>query len=436
MSYARPTVSETGAGPTLGRAIQDERREPRPPVATRAYFTGHVKIPGYGHQPQRCQNLQPVGFCLNGHPTLGASSCDTKGCPEHYRDGIERAVEAAVARLAAFRAVAEGWDKRMVHAVVSPDQGRRWSVKGFYDGRADAYDVAGEVGIRGGICVPHPYRTTDGFEELWRAVREHGEPDGRGKWRMVRDLAGPEWSAVEELIEPAPHYHTLAAVRDLDGEAVPEGYVVKNVRSFRPFYMDAEAVPPGELVGEGGRIEETREEAVRESYADMARTFYYLLTHGAVSFTENDHPRASYSYFGELHPSTFRPEEELTAEEWDTIQEWAAEVAGREPDRPGHGMTCPCDGCDAEVRPIGELTEWMDRAEWWEGLEAKRRNQLRALEAWALLQVDRPPPGARGSKDRLESWLTERGQLLTDHDRQATGAGTLPGLLDPARWSS
>lgn len=420
----------SGAQIEVGRAAQRVDENHRPPAADRAYLTPTVKIPGYGQSPDRCQTLRPVGFCVEGHPVLGASSCETRGCPSHWRDGVERAVEAAVARLAAYRHHVDGWEKRMVHAVVSPPQGRRWSARAFYDGRAEAYEVAEEVGVRGGVCVPHPFRTTEELDQWYGEAVEAGAIDGqRGKWAFARDLAGEEWSDMERLIEEAPHYHTLAAAKDVDGEAVPEGWVVKNVRSFAPFYIDADAVPGAALVDGGGRIVGDPREVAEESYRDMASTFYYLLTHGPVSYTESGHSRAGHTYFGELHPSKFNPEKELEPEEWRRIQEMAAAVVGREPDRPGHGMKCPCEDCEAEVRPIGELSEWMSRAEWWSQLPPRRRNQLRALEAWAVLQVDRPPPSSRGSRERLESWLTERGALLTDADRSPTGAGTSTGFL-------
>lgn len=418
---------------SIGEAVAASRREApadiRPRPVERAFYGADVKLPGFGHAPDRCQRYRPVGFCEEGHPVLGASSCDTRGCPDHWRDGVERAVEAIVARLAAYRHTRTGWEKRLVHAVASPPQGGMWSTRAFYGTRPDTYEVADEVGVRGGVCIPHGYRTNDELEARWELADLDEAERRAGKWAFARDRAEGEWSAMREFIEPAPHNHLLSAVKDLDGEAVPDGWIVKNIRGLAPFHIDADAVPVAAVLGPGGRIERDPREVALEGYQDMASVAYYLLTHGSVSYTESGHSRAGHTYFGELHPSKFNPSEELTAEEWATIQEMAAAVVGREPDRPGHGMTCPCEDCEADVLPISDLSEWMDNEDWFAQLPPRRRNQLRALESWAVLQVDRPPPGARRSKERLETWLVERGQLLTDVDRQPTGAGTAPGLL-------
>lgn len=423
---------------SIGRAISSSRREipadDRPRSVDRSYYEAEIKLPGYGHAPERCQTLRPVGFCVEGHPVLGSSSCETRGCPDHWRDGVERAVEAMVARLAAYRHTRTGWGKRMVHAVASPPQGRMWSTREFYNSRAETYEVAEEVGIRGGVCVSHPYRTSDLLEARWQMADLDEGQRRAGKWAYARDLSGGEWSQMEEFIEPAPHNHLFAAAEDLDGEAVPGDWVVKNIRSLSPFYIDADAVPVAAVLGSGGRIEGDPREVALESYRDMASVAYYLLTHGAVSRTASGHSRAGHTYFGELHPSKFNPERELSPEEWATIQELAAAVVGGEPDRPGHGMKCPCEDCEAEVLPISDLSEWMDKEDWFSQLPPRRRNQLRALESWAVLKVDRPPPRARGSKELVESWLVERGAVLTDVDRQPTGAGTALGLL--TGWGS
>jgi len=369
------------------------------------YYDEVVKLPGYSDAPNRCRPMKPVGFCENGHPILGRSSCGVRYCPDHWRDWCEEAVINMVARLAAYRASRDGWEKRMCHVVASPPTRARWGVRDLWERRSDAYDALRAAGVRGGAVVTHPYRTTGEGDRLFNEADE-SEVEG-GKWRFLRDLAselpGDDWEALQPYIEASPHYHALAAVEDVDGSRAPDGWVVENIRSFDRF-----------------RLRDT------ETYEDMVATAYYVLTHGAVQ-----DGRSTSTYFGEVHPNAFNPEEELTAAEWSRIQmeaEKAVKGVAEEREEEGvagaHGPEeCPVDGCEACVVDVVHLPDYLDDDEFVSRVLCqsdgrKRLAQLRGMYAWWDSRTDRPPPGALTSERKLLRWLREQGETFTAEPSQ------------------
>lgn len=357
------------------------------------YYDGVVRIPGFGDPPERCRDLKPVGFCDHGHTVLGRSSCGTRYCPDHWRDWIEDAVISSVARLAAYRQARDGAGRRLVHAVASPPQDRRYSAGSLWRARSEAYEAFEAAGVRGGVTVTHPYRTNERGESLFATAAKEGDlEEGTGRWRFLREVAD-DWGDLGRYIEASPHYHSLAAARDVDGEAAPDGWVVKNIRSLASFH-----------------IHDT------ESYRDMVASFYYILTHGAVQ-----RGRQMTTYFGEVHPAAFDPEEELTLTEWKRIQAEAERaVKGLEEEVDGEGSAgpeeCPHDECEAVVRDLLYLDEYLADEEWCEKVRefvdgGERLAILRGTRAFWSGLTDRPPPSARSSEGRFLRWLKRRGQI-------------------------
>lgn len=386
-SDAPPGVRDLTGAERRGPARQEAVREPPERPASRSYYEETVKVPGYGRAPDRCRRLQPVGFCDHGHVTLGRSSCGTRRCPDHWRDWLEDAVVKQTARLAAYRAVQEGAGKRLLHVVASPPQDRHWTADAFWNARSRSYEVVEEAGVRGGVAVAHPYRSSEAGDELFATATEHGDwEEEDGMWSLFRDSAD-DWEAMDDLVEAAPHYHLLAACEDFDPDGVPSGWVAKNIRSLPRFHVDDV-----------------------EAYRPMARVAYYLLTHAGV---QKD--RQTVTHFGEVHPAAFDPEEELGRAKWRRVQE-LAERAVKE--RPGEGVRgeeeqreCPRDGCEAHVVPIDELHEWLDGdGDWVRSLEPRQRLEIRGVQAWAELG-DRPPPAVAGDKQRLRQWLVDKGRM-------------------------
>jgi hypothetical protein len=371
------------------------------------YYEEVVRIPGYGDAPNRCRPMKPVGFCEEGHPLLGRSSCGVRYCPDHWRDWLEDAVISMVERLAAYREARDGWQKRMCHVVASPPTRRRWGVRDLWERRSDAYEALEAAGVRGGAVVTHPYRTTTEGDRLYKQYAENDENEEIGKWRFFRELAadlpGDDWEELQPYIEASPHYHTLAPVEDVNGENAPGDWIVENVRSFDRFHYDQP-----------------------ESYEDMVKTAYYVLTHGAVQ-----EGRSTSTYFGEVHPNAFDPAEELTAAKWSRIQIEAekavkghAEESDQEDGATAHGPDeCPRDGCEACVVDVVYLPEYLEDDEFVSRVLSKRDGrkrlkQLRGMFAWWDTRTDRPPPGALTNERRLLDWLEDQGETFTPDPKQ------------------
>ena len=390
---ARDAEPESRPSPSRVDRLEEELPEP-----DTTYYGTTVRIPGVGEPPNRCRGLSPVGFCEDGHVALGRSSCDTRYCPDHYLGWVRDGTVAAVTRLAAFREAAEGWGKRLVHVVASPTEDRV-STDRFWSLRSDAQEAVRAAGARGGYCIAHPYRTSDAADELFRtAVQEGNLDENTGRWTFLRRLAGDDWGKWEGLIEPGPHYHFLAAVEDFDPEAVPDGWVVKNVRSFSRF-----------------------EKRDTESYEDMARAAWYLRTHGAA-----EEFRQTATWFGEIHPSTFDPAEELTATGWERIQREAAEAVGvpLEEMRDAEGgdgteRTCEVEDCEAVLHEIEELPTYTADASWMRSIPPKRRHRIRAVEIWVFEETVIPPPAVRSSEERTREWLLETGRQYISQSKQS-----------------
>lgn len=367
-----------------------------------AYYTDQVKIPGFGSARQRCRPYKAVGFCENGHPVLGRSSCGTRGCPDHFRDWVQQATVNVVARLAAYR---QARGERIVHAVTSPPQEGRWSVRGLWESRSDAYEAAEAAGVEGGAAVLHPYRTSEAGDVLFETAVEDGDvPEGRGEWRVLRDAAD-DWEEMQHYVKPAPHVHQIAAAPDVEGSDAPEGWVVDRLRSLGPT---------------GFHIRDM------EAYREMAKPVYYVLTHAAVQ-----QGRQSITWFGDLHPASFRPEEELTAAEWDRIKIEAERAVktrpsdGPDPEVPSGpvGSECRREDCEAEVYDVSWLREFLEDEEWVGSVlqqqgGRKRWLRLRGMQLWLFEGGDRPPPNVQASEDKLLEWLEDQGRHHTAGPQQ------------------
>jgi len=380
-----------------------ERVRPEPPTT---YYDGVVKLPGFGTPPDRCRPLTPVGFCDHGHTVLGRSSCGTRYCPDHWRDWIEDAVISMVARMAAFREAREGAERPVSHAVASPPQDRRYSQREMWETRSEAYDALEACGVKGGPVITHPYRTNERGNALYETAVEAGEVDeDHGRWRFLRDVA-EDWEDLTRYVEAAPHYHVpIAARRYVDGEAAPDGWVVKRIRKLRAFHLRD-----------------------TESYRDMAASAYYVLTHGAAQ-----QGKQTTTWFGDAHPSGFDPAEELTAAKWSRIQMEAEKAVREDPeeaDQEGSGVQagpeeCPREECEAAVRDVFHLGEFLDDEEWVRSVRNSARGRerlarLRGMYAWWDRRTDRPPPSVLSSRERMREWLADRGEAHMARSRQSS----------------
>lgn len=358
------------------------------------YYDDLIRIPGMRSPPDRCRQAKPVGVCRGGHVVVGRSSCETRYCPDHWRDWSEDGLKVPLRRLAAYRQVQDGWGRRLVHVVASPPQGRRYSVREFWETRSDAYDAFEAAGVRGGVCVAHAWRTSDAGDELYRAAVEHGDIDvDYGRWRFLREVS-EGWDDLLRYIEAAPHYHAIAPSEDVRGDHAPEGWVVDNMGSLSRFEIDDLGC-----------------------YEEMAQRLGYILSHGAEQLD-----KMMTTYFGEVHPAAFDPAEELTDEELAKIDEMVEAAVGLDE---GHGPEeCPHEGCECRVMDLIHLDELLDDDEWVQSVRdhtdgGERLAILRGTQAYIKGLTDRPPPSAQSDPEGLRRWLKRQGALTTDRSNRS-----------------
>jgi hypothetical protein len=230
------------------------------------------------------------------------------------------------------------------------------------------------------VCIPHPYRADEnGKQAFGDACRDPASEWSKsdGIWRYLRETSD-EWEDLEARIESGPHYHIFGACEDFDPDAIPDGWVIKNVRSFSRFHRHD-----------------------TDSYEDMIAAGFYLLSHAPVTTG-----RQSVTYFGELSPALFRPEQELTRAAIDGIDQEVKAAIGVADGDDGEieGMECPRDGCGGEIVPIERAEDWLAKDDWIVSISAEQCRRLRG--AYAMVELgDRPPPHIARDREALLDWL-------------------------------
>lgn len=336
---------------------------------------GEWELPGMGEAGPRCGEVRAAGFCdKKGHVNYERHLCGRRECPECWSNQwAGPRTESVVSRLAAARhAEDDGLDRRTVHAAVSPPEDSINTIRGFYDGRSRANEIAKEHGIRGGVVVAHGYRALDETKDRYRELK----PD-LPLWRWIRGN-DREW---REQVYWSPHYHIIGLSRDTKpADDDMDGWVFKKIRSLAPYK---------------GKID-------REGIEDMASTVRYLLSHATFPANEN---RQAVTWFGSLHGTNFDPEDELSKSDWGDIQEAVEEIVGHraDDDEEGGGMEqeeCSREGCESVVHEIWGARDFLDQyPDVW---SEEQRERVRAAYDWATGR-SLPPPGLKRPRSREDA---------------------------------
>lgn len=329
-------------------------------------------LPGYGDSGDGCGEWFPRAFCdAHGHIDLGTHHCENRGCPRCWSLWSRNKAVAITRRLGTARYAADDGEKRAIHGYVSPPEGSVRTKREFYNGISEAYDLAQEKGVRGGVVIPHGYRPTQATKEAFRALSEYPG----GIWKFIRENDQP-W---RDQVYWSPHYHVLGWVGSNDvkpGDTdADDGWLWQNKRSLKPFT----------LTGEDG-------------YDDMVGVSRYLLSHVTVEAGEN---RQAYRWFGELSPASFSPEEAVSEGVLSAIERRAEEVAGGavEDDSGGAGgsdsdesVACPVEECEGELIEIWDARAFLDQNG--DALTQEERDRVEIAYEWAVGDV-MPPPGLK-----------------------------------------
>jgi hypothetical protein len=356
-------------------------------METRFYAETSVTLPGMSDPGANCGKWGPQEFCDEcGEPSFGPSQCEQRGCPNCWWKWSGNRAENIAVRLSAARyAAEEGIDKRAVHTVASPPEGEIRTLTDVQQGFREAYALAKERGVRGGVCIFHGFRVLDAVKERFRAE----DPEG-GIWSWVREQA-EDW---RDLTYWSPHYHIIGLARDVEADEGRDGDVWRFQRLDRQ--GGRSAFLPFRLTD-------------KECYSETVGTARYLLSH--LTF-QSDTSTDSVRWFGELSTAKFSPEEELSEGSLSTIERHVEEVVGAVDQRgdDGHQEDCECAECGASsMSPIWEAGgALMDRS-WCERIGGEQQARLSAAFEWAI--GDRvPPPGLKHPTSEEE--CTEAFQAL------------------------
>ena len=348
-----------------------------------SYAETSMTIPGQGQPGSDCQTWRPFDFCDNcGEFRMGMNRCEKRVCPECYRRWEHERTEGGVARLAKARyAEDDGIDRRAIHAVMSPDVGEIKTLKQWYDGYRDAYELAVEQGIRGGVVIGHGFRVNDDVKQRYREIEYTG-----GIWKWIRNELPKDWRS---YVYWSPHYHVLGLCRDLD-ENQPEnqdGWNAVRVDSLKPFSGTTD----------------------REGVNDMIRRFRYLLDHGTF---ETGSTRDCVRWFGSLSTRSFQPSEELSDGAESAIERLVEETLGQPPKDGeeksqkilGEPEPDECDNCGStSFSSIFEAGGALLDQGWCERIGREQERRLQAAFEWAI--GDRPPPpGLKNPRTEEEAY--------------------------------
>ena len=387
---------EIEAGPTARpRRDLDERAGAWPEEMddVRFYADSSMTLPGMGEPGERCGEWFPQEFCDEcGEPHLGVSRCEQRQCPNCSGAWSRRRAEKATVRLGAGRfAAEEQLDKRAVHAVVSAPVGSIQSLTDVSQGFRDAYALAREKGVRGGVAIFHGYRDNNRAKRAYREAVESGdwdpETDGK-KWsfirsrekRLARDLDPGDW---RDLTYWSPHWHIIGLCRDFEADDpdAQGGWVARRVRSLKPFKLHKD-----------------------DGYEDMVGVMRYLLSHASF---ESDTSKDCIRWFGELATTNFSPDTAISEGALAVIERKAREVAGVVADR-GDGAgddeePDQCGNCGSTSRsPIWEAgAALMDQA-WSRRIGREQYQRLSAAFEWAIGERE-PPPELRHPRTEEEA---------------------------------
>jgi hypothetical protein len=342
-----------------------------------------MSLPGKGSPGKNCQEWFPKEFCDEcGEPHLGVSRCEQRTCPNCWGAWTRRRAEKIARRLGAARyAQPDGIERRAIHAVVSAPEGEIRTLNDVKQGYRDAYELAKEKGVRGGVVVFHGFRATASTKELYSKAVRAGDWDtgDDGKiWSFIRSRekrlereigSGEDW---RELTYWSPHWHVIGLSTEFEADDPDEqdGWVARRIRSLESFQLHDD-----------------------EAYDDMVGATRYLLSHASF---ETGTSKDCVRWFGDLSTTKFSPEQALSEGSLSVVERKAKEAAESHDERgEGAAEDEQCGNCGSQSRsPIWDAGGALCDPGWCERIGRDQERKLQAAFEWAI--GDRqPPPGMK-----------------------------------------
>lgn len=335
-----------------------------------------MTLPGEGEEGPNCGIWKPAEFCDScAEVSMAPNHCGRRSCPNC--DGVwtkERAVGITKRVSAARQVEAAGMDRRTVHAVMSPPEGEVRTLQQVYDGYREAYRLAEQKGVRGGVAIFHGYRVLTEVQQQYRAA----DPD-MGIWRWVLNVRRESWRS---LTYWSPHWHIIGLCREFEADDPDkqDGWVARRVRALE-------------------RHEGLRD---REAYDDLVGAVRYLMSHATF---ESGTSRDCVRWFGELATTKFQPDEALSDGSLDVIDRVVREVVGSADEGDGESTEereeCECCG-SRSWSPIWEAGAALCDPGWCDRIDRLKERRLTAAFEWAIGERV-PPPGLKNPRDEEEA---------------------------------
>jgi len=351
------------------------------------YADTSLTLPGTSEPPAECGRWGPKQYCKTcGEPHMGPQKCERRECRDCWRKWRLERAGAATERLAGARRAGDGIEKRAVHAVASPEPGSIQTLVDWENAKADAYELAKEKGVRGGLLIPHGFRVREEAQQLYEGLKAVGEIEEQlGIWQWVRDRP-EDWRT---LTYWSPHFHIIGLAADV-AESDPEGddgWVFKRVDSFARFEFYDE-----------------------DTYRPMFRCVAYLLSHAGI---EPEAGKQCIRWFGSLSPGRhgISLEEELA--DWErSVIERNVEALGV-PGAAEEAATCNEEECEGNLAPIWSAGSSLSDPTWCEQIGRETEARLAAAFEWAIGDLHprsglRYPSTGRECEEAFESVLEQR----------------------------
>lgn len=335
-----------------------------------------LTIPGRGDRPGDCGDYLPLKFCPEcGSEHMLQHRCKGRRCPACEGIWTGERAEAATVRLQAARlAEPDGFRRRAIHAVASPES-LGTSLDAFRRGASRAHELAQEHGIRGGAVIPHAFRVKEEVKAEYRSGVEKGEIRGIGIWAWLKEEREQNWRT---SVYYSPHFHIIGLCEDME-ESTPErddGWNLKNIRPLTPV--------------DGAKDS--------DAHSDMYGAFYYLLSHLSFDPEASNH---SVRWFGETAYCNFSASEALELQEELTlesaVEELREEASGNE-----ESHTCE-EGCgDTVLESIREARRQLENERWCNEIGSEQQARLLAAWRWVAGE-ERPPPGLKHPPSKADA---------------------------------
>jgi hypothetical protein len=361
-----------------GEEIETEPGRWQEEIEYSVFADSSMSLPGQGQEGPNCGVWKPAEFCDScAEVSMAPNRCGRRSCPNCDGEWTkERAVGITKRMSAARQAETPGVDRRAIHAVMSAPEGEIRTLQQVYDGYREAYRLAEQKGVRGGVAIFHGYRVTTEVQEQYRAI----DVD-MGIWRWLLEVRPESW---RELTYWSPHYHILGLCRDFgaDDPEQQDGWVARRVRSME-------------------RHDGLRD---REAYDDLVGATRYLMSHATY---ESDTSRDCVRWFGELATANFQPTEALSEGSYDVIDRVVREVVGSgiegDGDGPEEEEREECDCCGSRSwSPIWDAGDALADPGWCDRIGRLKERRLVAAFEWAIGER-MPPPGMRNARDEEEA---------------------------------